>query len=186
MRIFPKLNKKFVHKWIAILAIIFNLWPLWTEFGRYCDYKFYTPYLIRNSYIADIKADLLDRELAKKHLDNFNKMGHNGIVNFSVTERPRPIRIEIRKLGETFYEHLRGDSILAYTQADENGCLIVMGNDSITEEQFRNTLIHEFLHCYFYDHVKDSSDVMYWEDNSFVDMEPSIRRYAKEVEDRIK
>lgn len=186
MNIFPKFDKRFLYTWIAILTIIFNLYPIWAVFGIYYHNHYFVPDKIRNSYIAEIKGDLLDVELTKKHLDNFNELGHNNILRYEVTESPRPIYIEIRALGKDFYEEVYKDSILAYAQATDKDCRIILRNDMHTEEEFRNTLIHEFLHCYYYDHSPNESDLMYWEENSFVNLEPSIRKYAKELEERLK
>lgn len=173
---------------LVLLSIVFvySFMVSLLTFRPYYEYKIIEPNLMRNSYIAEIKGDLLDIELTKKHLDNFNQLGNNKILRYKVTEHPRPITIEIRALGVDFYEEINKDAILAYAQSDERGCKIVVRNDLVTETQFRNTLIHEFLHCYSYDHVNDEQDLMYSEDNPDVDMEPSIRKYAKEVEERIK
>lgn len=144
--------------------------------------------LIKSSYVKEIKADFINHELAKKHLDKFNEYGHNHIVKFKAEDvegEPRPITIEIRKLGEDFYEQLNDNKILAYALSQERSCKIVIKDDLVTEDQFRDTLIHEFLHCYEYDHVPlIESDLMYYEDNR-LDKLPSIIRYAEEVEKRI-
>lgn len=152
-------------------------------------YKITDPTLIKNSYIAEIKADFINTNLVKKHLDIFNEYGHNQIVRYKPEEafsKPRPITIEVRKLGVDFYEELNKDGILAYASSDESSCKIIIREDLYTEIQFRDTLIHELLHCYEYDHKNwDEKDLMYYEDNEN-DKLPSIKKYAEDVYERIK
>lgn len=145
--------------------------------------------LIRRSYISDIKGDLFNSSLAKKHLDKFNEYGHNSIVKYepnAVAGIPRPIVIEIRKLDQNFYEKFNENRMLAYATPLEEKCTIVIRDDLRTEIQFRDTLIHELLHCFEYLHnERDDKDLMYPEDNSENKL-PSIIKYAKEIEERIK
>lgn len=188
MKVFPKFDKKLLYRWVAILAIIGQTLPIFKELGEQAHEYYIVPKLIRNSYIADIQGDFLDMNLVKKHLDKFNELGHNVVVKYKVSsdmDKPRPITIEVRALGKTFYEELNKYAILAYATSRVDSCTIVLRNDMVTEIQFRNTLIHELLHCYLYDHTKDKKDLMYYSENN-EDLAPSIKKYAEELEQRIK
>ena len=145
------------------------------------NYHVVHPKLIKESYISEIKGDFFQVNLAKKHLDNFNELGHNKIVKFE--GGTRPITIEIRTLNQGFYEQIRGPEILAYAEYKKDSCKIVMRDTLYTEIQFRNTLFHELLHCYFYDHSPDQNDLMYYQENLVT--EENIKKYAEEVERRI-
>lgn len=143
------------------------------------------PVLIKNSYIKEIKGDLLDIELVKKHLDIFNKYGHNAIVKYSTDSKiNRPITIEIRKLDQGAYEQIQGVYILGYANTSETECKIAIWNNIPKEEIFRQTLYHELLHCYFYDHSPDKKDLMYYKEN--IVKEAIIKAYAEELEKRLK
>ena len=176
---------------VVILGItfIYTFTTALVTFKPWYDYNVVEPLLIKNSYISEIKGDILNTNLVKKHLDIFNEYGHNQIVRYRPEEavtKPRPIKIEIRKLGEDFYEELNKDSILAYATSVEDSCRIVLREDLVTEIQLRDTLIHELLHCYQYDHKNyDESDLMYYEDNEN-DKLSSIKFYAEEVYERTK
>lgn len=149
------------------------------------DYNLLHPILIRASYIAEIKGDLLNVELTKKYLDKFNKYGHNNIVKYKAPKGiARPITIEIRPFGKDTYEKLQKDIMLGYAISTERSCIIVIKDDLVTEEQFKQVIIHEFLHCYFYDHTDINGDLMY--PYYTPPKDSNIQAYALEVENRIK
>lgn len=174
----------------VLIFIVFTYSLILGSYLRpYYRYKIIEPSYIRNSYIAEIKGDLLDIRLAEKYLDIFNNYGHYKIVKFKIETnmtKPRPIRIEIRELGETSYEQLYADKALALTYTTDKDCKIIMTTNLDSYKQFESTLIHELLHCYGYDHVNDEEDVMYPNDNPQVDLKENIKGYALEIENRIK
>ena len=45
---------------------------------------------------------------------------------------------------------------------------------------YRETVLHEYLHCMGYSHVPNKMDLMYFKLNP-IDKEHNIRQYAKEV-----
>lgn len=148
------------------------------------DYYIKEPRLIRASYVSEITGKSSDKDLVKKYLDIFNSYGHNNIVKYEPQQTsPRTITIAIRKLNETFYEDLNGAGLMGYALPGTETCRIIIRDDIKTEQQFKLVLLHEFLHCYFYDHSTDKDDLMYYTEN--VVSEENIKSYAREIETRI-
>lgn len=176
--------KVFASTILLWLSLIYGF-IIGDQIKPYYDYYIAEPKLMRRSYVVSITGDYLDVQLVKKHLDNFNTIGHNRILRFEkLRTNDRPITIEVRVLGKDFYENLNKDSLLGYTISLEDKCTIVLVNDMPLEQQFRDVIIHEILHCYSYEHTKDPNDLMY-PYNNFNDYSLSIEKYAKELEKRM-
>ena len=105
----------------------------------------------------------------------FNSMGDNLAVKFGEIENGRPITVEeMTVLDELMFGEAIGLAIPKLTR-----CTIKI-RKGLSKLTFRETLIHEYLHCFGYMHVDDSKDLMYYALNP-IDKEENIRQYAKRV-----
>ena len=111
----------------------------------------------------------------KKVLEEFNAMGDNKIVSFSEMVNGRPIEIsEMQEYDVKFDSDAIG---IAYFNLTKCSIKIKKG---LPYEDFRETIIHEYLHCYGYHHSTDPGDLMYYAINP-IDKEQNIKDYAQKV-----
>ena len=102
-------------------------------------------------------------------------MGDGKIVSFKEIKNGRPLEIiEMVDKDNIDYPDAIG---LAYSRF--TGCLIKI-KKGLSKHYFRETLIHEYLHCYGYGHSESPEDLMYYAINK-LDKEENIRQYAIKV-----
>lgn len=109
-------------------------------------------------------------------LENFNKLGDNQIVKYNGT---RPITIEEMSLGdELLYPGTLGFAVIYPTH-----CEIKLRTGAKLLE-YKETVLHEYLHCFGYEHINDENDLMNPYE-TFIDKEENIRYYARDLKERV-
>lgn len=138
-------------------------------------------YTLPRTYIATIDTPTYTNNRTKAILENFNILGDSKAVKFGPIDAGRPISIYEMDENNILYKLLFPDSIgMTHTYLDK--CIIYLkkGQNPVT---YRETVIHEFLHCMNYKHSPAVNDVMFKADNK-ENKEASIKRYAKELESK--
>lgn len=136
----------------------------------------YGKYYFHKSYIKSI--NLPTYNTAKTVLEEFNSMGNNKIVSFREIKDGRPIEIiEMSELDTKLIPEAIG-----VARPKLSKCTISIRR-GLSVNNFRETLIHEYLHCYGYVHSSDPKDLMYYSLNP-IDKEENIRQYARDMEKR--
>jgi hypothetical protein len=108
-------------------------------------------------------------------LEEFNSYGNGKIISFDKIKNGRPVRIyEMTDFEENLRPQILGSAWPMFTDCNIR---IKKRQDFI---DYRETLLHEYLHCMGYDHVPDMYDLMY-ESMISVDKEENIRQYGKKV-----
>lgn len=176
MTIFPKFNMKMVRTWVLILAILTQLTPVIFFVTGLAYNKYIQPKIIKATYVGEIKGDPIEQAMIKDALVYFNNFGEGKIVKF---EKPnsrfaRPIEFSIHDFRkDIFLNNLAG-----LTTINGNNCKIQVYPTSDPVE-FKQVLIHEYLHCMGYNHVDKQSDLMY---PSYIEVkESNIQKYADEL-----
>jgi len=136
--------------------------------------EIYGRLFFRNTYIDVIDTPSYGK-YTKEFLQEFNSFADNKIISFNKIKGGRPITI--REMGG-FYESLY-PGVIGVARPRFNSCSILVkkGLDLI---DYRETLLHEYLHCMGYNHVANRDDLMYYSLNP-VDKEENIKQYAKKV-----
>jgi hypothetical protein len=165
-----------LRKLIVRMMLYTALMPYFISLTTLLTKSLFNLYGIKNfhkSYIATINTPSYKN--TRKVLEEFNALGDNKIVSFSEIPDGRPIEIvEITPIDRQISPGAVGTTYAKITR-----CTIKMAQ-GLDEIEYRETLLHEYLHCYGYDHVDDYKDLMYY--SLFpVDKEENIRHYAKEV-----
>lgn len=101
----------------------------------------------------------------KKILDNFADLEDTRIVKYSGI---RPIKIVDKNFKESYKLGLAYDYLY--------GCTITL-DTGLSGDTLKHVLLHEYLHCMGFRHVKEDGDLMS-EYLSFVS-ENNIKKYAK-------
>ena len=110
-------------------------------------------------------------------LYDFNRRVPTNIVPYGGT---RPVNIYPLK-GVVKIIH---PSALGVAYPGLNSCDIYMNMEELTNYKiFKNTLVHEYLHCLGYNHVDNPNDLMYYVDTDHDDSE--ITKWAKKIEEEI-
>lgn len=162
-------NNKKLYVELMLLAITFmysfGLATLLVEPSlKVYGYMFY-----HRSYIQSIDTPSYGN-LTKSYLDEFNDMADGGIVVY--TSNTRPITIEEQPiLMQLLYPNAIGLTLPGLTK-----CNIYM-RPGLDRVAYRETLIHEYLHCFNYKHTSDPKDLMYYAE-VLVDKEDNIKYYA--------
>lgn len=111
----------------------------------------------------------------KEILKEFNSYGKNKIITFDKIKYGRPVMInDMPDYYESANPRTLGSTWPGFTQ-----CVIWMRKGQ-SYVLYRETLIHEYIHCMNYNHTNDEYDLMYPSAN-FLDKEKSIRQYAVKV-----
>ncbi len=180
MRIFPKLDMNFVRRQVLILAVLAQLSPLIIMLSQVGYEKYIQPRIIKATYVANIYGDPTERAMIKDALDYFNSFDEDKIIIF---EKPgtyfdRAMTFEIHDFSkDLFLSNLAG-----LTSINEKGCKIQVYPTSDPIE-FRQVLIHEYLHCMGYNHVDNTKDIMY---KSYIEVkEDNIQKYADELKAKL-
>ncbi len=134
-------------------------------FGRLLYFK--------NTYIESIKTPSYPK--TKEILKEFNSMGEDVIVSFDKIANGRPLDIaEMTEIDMSLFPDAAG---VAYPNLRKCSIRVRAGMDEII---YRAVLIHEYLHCYGYQHTSDSEDIMYYL-VTYLDKENNIRYYARKM-----
>lgn len=121
------------------------------------------------SYIQSIDTPSYGK-LTRLYLDEFNAMADGGIVVYKPNTRPITIR-EQSILMQLIYPNAIG-----LTVSYPSKCDIYM-KPGLDASSYRETLIHEYLHCFGYLHSPDRKDLMYYAEVP-IDKEDNIKYYA--------
>lgn len=111
--------------------------------------------------------------LTKTYLNEFNNMADGGIVHYNNNSRPVYIEEQSAML-QILYPNAIG---LAFSTLTKCNIYIQPGLEAST---YRETLIHEYLHCFDYPHSPDPKDLMYYLDVP-IDKEENIKYYARDL-----
>lgn len=122
--------------------------------------------LLKTSYISKIEYDKEKTKEIKNILKNFNDKSDKEIIRYRGF---RPISImedkELKKQGYV------GLATVSLTECE------IRLSDTIKKEDFREVLLHEYMHCFFYEHKNIPGDLMY-RSIDFKATERSINYYA--------
>lgn len=159
-----------------------NRWVNWTVKGTMGSLTFYIFYFllgpsisgcattvtIPHTYVKSIDTPTYDNKEVKKILDEFNEMGNNDIVFYEGGFR-----------AITIGEGTEDDGNVGEALPLPFNCDIRLSK-TMHYKLMRETLLHEYLHCFGYDHVKEPGDLMYPTD-MYPATETSIKEYAKRL-----
>lgn len=121
------------------------------------------------SYVNTFTLHTYKEDSVKAVLADFNSMADGGIVKY---QGNRPINIiEMPVIMQFMYPSAVGVAIVGYTKCD----IYIVPELSTTS--FRETLLHEYLHCFGYEHTDEPKDLMYYAEVP-VDKEDNIKYYA--------
>lgn len=158
-------NKPILYMTRINLSLI-TFYVIWAVFGVFiqgCATSVMIPY----TYVDSINTTKYNKAIIKSILDEFNEMGDNVIVKYKKGIRPITITEveDFSLLGE------------AYVRTEKCEIIIKKGLDF---KLLRETVLHEYLHCFDYDHIKVPGDLMYPSD-AYEASEASIKDYAKDL-----
>jgi hypothetical protein len=137
-------------------------------------FEIYGRFYFKYTYIEVIDTPSYGNQ-TKKALEEFNSFGDNKIISFKKIKNGRPV--QIYEMAD-FEEELRPE-VLGSAWPMFKDCTIRLKKRQDLID-YRETVLHEYLHCMGYDHVPDPLDLMYYQLNP-VDKEDNIRQYAKKV-----
>jgi hypothetical protein len=130
------------------------------------------------TYIKEIDLPTLDGNAVADILERFNAMGGGRIVKIKGC---RPVTIKEGRL----MSFNPGYNTLGVTISLPKSCQIVLDNKFINSyKELRATVLHEYLHCFDYEHVRPKNDLMSFSDNDTVS-EENIESYAKDLERKL-
>jgi hypothetical protein len=169
--------KFFARVVLNIIADLYIVCFFLMALPQVLNYK--TSVKFKQSYVSSINTSYYSEGTIKEILNEFNKKGDDKIVQFNKIEGGRPITINEVTDDNIVFKVLFPEAIgITYPLYDK--CTIYLLN-SLSYDTLRETVIHEYLHCFNYEHVSDRSDLMYEFDNN-EDKEASINKYAKDLE----
>lgn len=115
-------------------------------------------YSSRNSYIAYTSLDSYDNSWVNYSLKDF-KLKNTGTRPIIILDNNMKFVETFRSIFDSNYnEH----TTLGVAYSFLNICVILLNSKELhSKEYFKNTLIHEYLHCNFYNHSVDKTDIMY-------------------------
>lgn len=135
--------------------------------------KVYGKFFFHKTYVKSINLPSYPK--AKAVLEEFNRLGDNKVVSFDEIKDGRPIEItEMDEYDRMFYSEAVGIATPRLTQ-----CHITI-RKGMSDVEFRETLIHEYLHCYGYMHTNDEKDLMYAY-LVLVNKDENIKQYAQKL-----
>jgi len=160
-------------KLVLLLALLPSLIII-SSMIRSTVYDVYGKVYFKYTYIESIDTPSYNNQ-TKKILEEFNSYTDNKVVSFSKINNGRPIKIQEMKDSDVISDPF----VLGWANVHLSFCLITV-KKHLSKEDYRETLIHEFLHCFNYMHVSNPQDLMYYQLN-YLDKEESIRQYATKV-----
>lgn len=143
-------------------------------FSHRLVYSTYAFFMFKNSYIEKIDTPSYG-EYTKTVLEEFNSMGQNKIISFDKKEYGRPI--SIHDMPDILEES--NPEVLGMAYPGLEGCTIFVKKKQFWLD-YRETLIHEYLHCMGYNHSINKHDIMY-KYLIPIDKEENIRYHANEL-----
>lgn len=127
--------------------------------------------IYHRTYIKSIESSY--NNLPKMFLDEFNDMADGGIVKYEEDFRPVTIK------DQPIEMQIMYPNAIGLTMSYLNKCDIFI-RPGLDIASFRETLFHEYLHCFDYMHTQDPKDLMYYAEVP-VDKEENIKYYAKDL-----
>jgi hypothetical protein len=134
----------------------------------------YSRFYFKNTYIEVIDTPSYGNQ-TKEILQEFNALGDNKIISFTKIKNGRPV--QIREM--TSFDKRLSPYAIGMARPLFKSCTIVL-RSNLDYVDYRETVLHEYLHCMGYAHSLDKKDLMYFQLNP-VDKEDNIKQYAKEV-----
>lgn len=144
-----------------------------------------------STYVAQVMSPKYGEKELKAMLQNFSNMASRPVVRFEGTSVDRPIIIQDHHFSREenlAYLHKgttdsEGRRVIGLAFSDAMFCNIFIADDMRDSETIRETLVHEYLHCYGYAHTPPElrHDIM----NAVEDLpvaEDNFVKYAKELE----
>lgn len=107
----------------------------------------------RHSYVAPMQTKDFDRNIIKSYLDEYNGMGNNRIVKYQVDKRPI-----------TIIDGYLPKPTIGRAWISNTFCEITLSS-TLSLMEARLVLMHEYTHCFGFDHVKAKKDLM----NAYLD-----------------
>lgn len=145
-------------------------------FSYKCLYETYAKVMFKNTYIELI--DTPSYSTTKQILEDFNSLEDNKIISFKKIKYGRPVKIvEMSSFLEELYPDALG---ITFPQADK--CTITIKKNQFWMD-YKETLLHEYLHCMGFDHSPNKYDIMY-KYLIPVDKEENIKYYAKKLRNK--
>lgn len=172
------MTKRFIFGLIIKrIVLLIALYPAMSTLGIMLNdltFEAVSRVFFRFTYIETIDTPSYANR-TKEVLEEFNSMGDNKIIRFDKIKFGRPVKIfEMTDLYTNLKPQTLGTADVALSD-----CIINIKRNR-NPLDFREILLHEYLHCMGYDHVPNQLDLMY-ESLNPVDKEDNIRQYAKKV-----
>lgn len=159
-----------IRRMFILLVIVYAI--SYTVLSSKTTIKVVGSMFFHRSYINTLKLHTYKEDSVKTILQQFNSMADGGIVKY---EGSRPINIiEMPVVMQFMYPSAVGVALIGYTKCD---IYIVPNLDYMT---FRETLLHEYLHCFAYEHTEEPKDLMYYAVVP-IDKEENIKYYARDL-----
>ena len=172
--------KKSAIKAVLYFAIV-PYYIITVNVAAECYLAIIKKFFIPGSYIASIETTSYHKEDIQAALQEFNYMGHGKIVSYE--KNRRPIYIMDSDFKYDIPSRLMGYETLGLTTPLPGACYIRL-KKKMPIQMLNDVLIHEYLHCMGYEHVKNNpSDLMYPSYNENVDI-INIINYGRDLEKR--
>ncbi len=158
---------KRIAKILLIAIIAFHLAPVLVWLLGLIGYL-----NVGNSYISHVYTP--SNSKASAYLEELNNRGYGEVVKDSGSRPIFVVEDNLNKIEREGY-------ILGVTWALPAFCLIVMDNN-LPPETYRQTIWHEYLHCFYYGHSNKKHDIM----AAYLDPqlnEDTVDNYLKELKE---
>jgi len=134
----------------------------------------------KGNYLRNVKGDPLMVNQIRDSLQQFNDLVPTNIVPTTGT---RPIDIIL--VNDFVWNGFGPTITLGRARPTWKNCKIEIATEQIyNNEDLKNVVIHEYLHCFGYKHVDKLSDIMY--KYLYKVDSKSITGYAKELQNTLK
>jgi hypothetical protein len=165
--------------WFAILCQILPTLFILMDKYHMDAIKYVTPKI---NYLGEIEGRPHEVVKIRKFLAEFDSLVPTNIVP---TEGYRKISITV--IDDFWYNPLLppGKKIIGSAKVMWISCPITLPREHFTDDQeMKDTVIHEYLHCFGYKHIDILTDLMY--KSSWLVDPKSVQRYAEDLEERLK
>jgi hypothetical protein len=167
-----KVKDFFKRLYIDLLIIKYGL--IFSLIFNQLYYDIYSLLYFNKTYVAEINTPSYGT-MTEEVLSEFNMYGKGKIISFVKINKGRPVYI--REM--TLEQERQNPYTLGMTFPWFKECLIYM-RSGLDSETFKDTLLHEYLHCMGYGHTIDKKDLMYYSLYS-IDKTENIKQYARKV-----
>ena len=130
--------------------------------------------LFPSTYVKSINTPIHSSFKVRKILEEFNSYGDNRIVNFE--SGIRPIIITESSIADKNGNRVVGQAINLPTV-----CYITLNPNMWDDLELKQVVIHEYIHCYGFDHTKDIEDDIMSPVYISSPREENIRHYARKL-----